>query len=402
MGRVGDWTGFVLHWCGFWGQLAGKYTAMAKEYFNVATHQKNDSAEMYIFGYIGQQKSLWYDEDETEELTDLAIIKAIHELEHFSRIDIYINSPGGSIFHGDAIIHAIRNCSTEIHLHNIGIAASMAAQIWLCLPKERRHMTKNAKLMVHSAMTSAYGNSADLRNEANTLDVFDAALIENMAEATGMKPEEVKGQYFDGKDHWLSAANCVEIGLIDAPEDASNTQPIPDGMEKMNYRELVLQYTNGQRKRGSILHQAAQNFIALFAPKAAVESNATTKEETPTAVVIPEHKSTDNMTVDELRTALAGGQISETDLVNLVTAQGYKVEKETAPPDPNIVALSNKVDSIVAALEKLGAAPGAGATRVPATNTGNEEGEVVENEWAKFEKGMQNAAANRDAVVFHS
>lgn len=379
---------------------------MAKEYFNVATHQKNDSAEMYIFGYIGQKKNPWYEEDETEELTDLAIIKAIYELEHFSRIDIYINSPGGSIFHGDAIIHAIRNCNTEVHIHNIGIAASMAAQIWLCLPKERRHMTRNAKLMVHSAMTEAYGNSADLRNEANTLDVFDEALIENMAEATGMKPEEVKAQYFDGKDHWLSAANCVEIGLIDAPEDASNTQPIPDGMEKMNYRDLVLQYTNGQRKKGSLLAQAAQNFISLFAPKAAAESNAPEAEDIPAAVVIPEQPNNNtDMTVDDFKTALSGGQLTEADVAQVMNSLGYKVEKQAAPPDP-MQEVVNKLDemgkSFVAALEKIGAAPGAGATRVPANNSGNEEGEVVENEWSKFEKGLQNAATNRDSVVFHS
>jgi hypothetical protein len=274
----------------------------------------------------------------------------------------------------------------------------MAFQIWLSVPKERRHMAKNAKAMVHSAMTYAYGNSAALRNEANTLDVFDAALIENMVESTGMKAEEIKAAYFDGKDHWLSAANCVEIGLIDAPEDSSTVQPIPEGMEQMNYRELVLQYTNAQRKqRGSILPQSVQNFFALFSPKAADPVNATAKEETPEAVVIPEHKSTDNMTVDELKTALVGGQISEADLVNLIKDQGFKVEKE---PDP-IKALENKMEerfnSILSILENKGGAPGAPATRVAAN--GNEDGKV-KSEYEKFEESMREGAAKGERLNF--
>jgi ATP-dependent Clp protease protease subunit len=369
---------------------------MAKQYFNVATHQKNDSAEMYIFGYIGQTKNPWMEDDETEELTDLAIIKALQELEHFSRIDIYINSPGGSIFHGDAIIHAIKTCQSEIHLHNIGIAASMAFQIWLSVPKERRHMAKNAKAMVHSAMTYAYGNSADLRNEANTLDVFDAALIENMVESTGMKAEDIKAQYFDGKDHWLSAANCVELGLIDAPEDSSAVQPIPDGMEQMNYRELVLQYTNGQRKRGSIVPQSVQNFFALFSPKAADTATATAKVDRPEAVVIPELITTNKMDINELKNAVSKGDISAAQLTEYVASLGYNVEKQAAPPDPAIAALTSKVDSIVAALEKIGAAPGAAQTRVAAN--GDEEKQV--DAYAEYQNKMAELALSGDKVKF--
>lgn len=370
----------------------------SNKYFNVATHQKEDVAEIYIYGYIGQQPNPWNEEDETEALTDMAIIQALNELEHFARINIHINSPGGSIYHGDAIISAINRCTSEVHVYNDGMCASMAAQIWMACTN--RHMAKNAKLMVHSAITSAYGNSKTLRTEANNLDVFDASFVTNMAEACGMSEEEVKTQYFDGEDHWLSASNCIELGLIQKAEDYA--AQIPDNVDRMNYGDVVRFYatSNAPAKRGNVLQRAVQGFQAMIGTSKPTPPTTMHSASTPTGEAITEPSTINiNMNIDELKNAVSKGEISQAQLTEYVASLGYNVEKQAAPPDPAIEAMNSKIDSIVAALEKIGAAPGAGAARVAANNTGNGDN-PQESDWERFEKGLQNAAVNGDVVRF--
>jgi len=109
---------------------------MKKEhkYFRIAaTEADKSTAEIYLYGYIGQEK--WWDDDPTEALTDLEVVRAIRDLEQeYSRINVRINSPGGSVMHGDPIITALRNSKAEIHTYNDGMAASMAFDIWLAVP----------------------------------------------------------------------------------------------------------------------------------------------------------------------------------------------------------------------------------------------------------------------------
>jgi ATP-dependent protease ClpP protease subunit len=366
------------------------------KYFNVATHQKEDVAEIYIYGYIGQQSNPYCEEDDTEELTDMAILNALNELEHYARINIHINSPGGSIYHGDAIISAIARCSSEVHVYNDGMCASMAAQIWMSCTN--RHMGKNAKLMVHSSITSVYGNSHTLRTEANNLDVFDASFIANMAEACGISEEEVKSQYFDGEDHWLSAKDCVNLGLIQQAEDYA--VQIPDNVDRMNYGDVVRFYAtsnNVQSKRGNVLQRAVQGFQAMLGASKPLPPTTMNLASNLADEAITEQSTINiNMNIDELKNAVSKGDISAAQLTEYVASLGYNVEKQAAPPDPAIAALTSKVDSIVAALEKIGAAPGAAQTRVAAN--GDEEKQV--DAYAQYQNKMAELALSGDKVKF--
>lgn len=205
-------------------------------YFRVIRGESGGAAELFLYGYIGQD--FWWDEDLNEEsLTDLAVVKAIRELEKdYNRINIRINSPGGSVYHGDPIIAAIKSSSAEIHTYNDGMAASMAADIWLC--GKTRHMSSHSKLMIHATSTIEVGTAKDMRAAADRLDKFDEASIASFAEATGKTREEIKSQFFDYEDHWLTADDAMEMGLIEEVESYDVQQSVEDP-ERMSYKELV-------------------------------------------------------------------------------------------------------------------------------------------------------------------
>lgn len=376
-----------------------------REYFNVATSQSaSGEATLYLYGYIGQDR--WWEDDPTEPLTDMAIVKAIAEIEAqgCTRLNVRINSPGGSIYHGDAIISAIQRTSCEVHGYIDGMAASMAGMIWMACPN--RHMASHGKFMAHAAEGIVWGNAADMRNEANTLDVFDAGLIEIMAKACGMSTEEVKSNYFDGKDHWFTAANCVELGLIEQTEDYSG-ELIPDDVEKMNYRDLVRKYANTtpphppKRNNGSILQDMRANIRrSLFGVKQEPTAIAVAHADPPTPAAIPEliQQST-TMDMNELKNSVAKGEITPDQLADYLNANGYQVEKKPDTGD-RIAALEQSIlnmgKTIEEALKNFGAAPGAGATRVAANGNEGKEADAYE----EYQNKMAQLALSGDKVQF--
>lgn len=204
-------------------------------YFRVMTAPDGDSADLYLYGYIGQDK--WWEDDMTEPLTDLAVVKAIKDLEkEHARINVRINSPGGSVMHGDPIITALRSSPAEIHTYVDGIAASMAFDIWVA--SKNRHAATNSKLMVHATSSIAIGTAEDMRQAAAMLEKFDETSIASMAEATGMDPEDIAARFYDYKDHWLSAKDAKELGLIDDVESYPVNSPAP-APEKLSFRQLL-------------------------------------------------------------------------------------------------------------------------------------------------------------------
>lgn len=204
-------------------------------YFRVVTDTGTDAAEMYLYGYIGQEK--WWEDDPTEPLTDLEVVKAIRDLERTNkRINIRINSPGGSVRHGDPMIAAIKNSPAEIHTYVDGMAASMAFDIWIA--SKNRHAATHSKMMVHATGTIAWGNVKAMEQAAAMLKKFDETSIASMADATGMSEEEIQKQFYDYEDHWLTAKDAKEIGLIQEVEGYATTTPVPEP-EKLNFRQLL-------------------------------------------------------------------------------------------------------------------------------------------------------------------
>ena len=159
-------------------------------YMQVITGSDGAAGEILLYGFIGQDY-WWWPEKEEESITDIAFRKAFNELaEKHDRINIRINSPGGSLMHGNAIISTIMNSKVEVHTYNDGMAASMAASIWLA--SKNRHMGVNATLMLHNTMNGIWGNAKELRQMADTLDKFTGTTAALISQVTDMDEDEVK------------------------------------------------------------------------------------------------------------------------------------------------------------------------------------------------------------------
>jgi len=232
-------------------------------YFQVVAEEGETSADILLYGYIGQD--WWYSEERKDErITDISFVRKLRELEsRYSRINIRINSPGGSVFHGDPIISAIRQSKAEIHTYNDGMAASLAAIIWLAAPN--RHMSVNAKLMFHATSSVAIGTAKAMRIEAERLEKFDNASIAVFSATTGMDEEEVRNKFYDYEDHWMTASDAEEMGFINTVEEY-DTKEIPEEVEQLTYTQLLEHFDqqNDQEAHG-LMSRIRDKWLSLFA-----------------------------------------------------------------------------------------------------------------------------------------
>lgn len=135
----------------------------------------------------------------------------------YGRIDVRINSVGGEVYTGIAIFNALRQSKADIHIYIDGIAASMASAIALCgKPVE---MSRYARLMIHTVRGGCWGTKKDMADCIQQLDALEGTLCSMYAEKLGRSEEEIRSQYFDGEDHWLSAQEALAQGFIDGIYD---------------------------------------------------------------------------------------------------------------------------------------------------------------------------------------
>lgn len=156
-------------------------------------------AEVWIYGDIGES---WYGETVAAKdfVKELAALDA-------EKIKLRINSYGGSVSDGLAIYNALKRHPASIHATVDGIAASIASLIFMAA--DEREIADNAQLMIHAPWAYVAGNSAELREFADRLDLWAKSMASSYSAATGMTEDEVMAWLTDGKDHYFTAAEAV-------------------------------------------------------------------------------------------------------------------------------------------------------------------------------------------------
>lgn len=167
------------------------------------------AAEILIYGDIGES---WW--DETVSARDF--IAQLQDLD-VEAITVRINSVGGSVPDGLAIYNAMKRHKATITTEVDGMAFSIASLI--AMGGDSVQMAENAMMMLHAPWTYAAGNAAELRDLADQLDTWAAAMATSYARKTG-DHATVLALLTDGKDHYYTAAEAKAAGLIDVISDA--------------------------------------------------------------------------------------------------------------------------------------------------------------------------------------
>jgi ATP-dependent Clp protease protease subunit len=128
-------------------------------------------------------------------------------------IQIYINSPGGSITAGFAIYDTMQYIKPDVSTICIGMAASMGAFLLAAGAKGKRFALPNAEVMIHQRLGGAQGQAEDIRIQADRIIKMREDINKILSERTG-QPIEVIRKDTD-RDHFMTANQAQEYGLID-------------------------------------------------------------------------------------------------------------------------------------------------------------------------------------------
>ena len=128
-------------------------------------------------------------------------------------INLYINSPGGSVTAGLAIYDTMQYIKPDVSTICIGMAASMGAFLLAGGAKGKRYALPNAEVMIHQPSGGARGQATDIRIHAENILRTKQKLNEILAENTGKPVEQVEQD--TERDNFMTAEEAKAYGLID-------------------------------------------------------------------------------------------------------------------------------------------------------------------------------------------
>lgn len=166
--------------------------------------------ELLLYGEISDV-TWWGDEVTPKQFwEDLKSLGDIQELR------VYINSPGGDVFAGQAIYSMLRRHTATKLVYVDGLAASAASLV--AMAGDRVIMPRNAMMMIHNPWTIAWGDANELRKIADELDKIRESLIAVYEDKTRMDRDRII-EMLDAET-WMTAEEAVEMGFADEIEEA--------------------------------------------------------------------------------------------------------------------------------------------------------------------------------------
>jgi len=129
-------------------------------------------------------------------------------------INIYINSPGGSVSAGLFITDIMDHIKPNVATFGGGCCASMGAFILACGAKGKRYATKNTESMNHQPRGGTKGQATDIQIAAEHIKNIRTKLEKILSDRSGRTSPELMAQLCD-RDNWLTPGRALDIGLID-------------------------------------------------------------------------------------------------------------------------------------------------------------------------------------------
>ena len=138
-------------------------------------------------------------------------------------INIYINSPGGSVTAGLAIYDTMQFVTCDVNTYCMGMAASMGAVLLCAGTKGKRYALPNSHVMIHQVSGGAQGTASDVERTVEFMYKLKKRLNEIISDHTGQKVEQV--EIDADRDNYMTAQQALEYGLIDKVLESKREMP---------------------------------------------------------------------------------------------------------------------------------------------------------------------------------
>lgn len=182
---------------------------------NIIEERPMNVAVMDVYSRLMMDRIIFLGYPINDEVANIVTAQLLY-LESADRtrdIQLYINSPGGSVYGGLGVYDTMQFITPDVATICTGIAASMAAVLMAAGAPEKRSALKHARIMMHQPSAGAAGQASDVLITVTEVIKLKNELFEILSKHTGQKVEKIAKD--SNRDFWITADEAKAYGLID-------------------------------------------------------------------------------------------------------------------------------------------------------------------------------------------
>ncbi len=180
----------------------------------IVDKEQNGERSYDIFSRLLKDRIIILNGEIDSKLSSVIVSELLY-LDSISQEDIflYINSPGGSITEGMAIMDTMNYIKSDVKTICLGLAASMAAFLLSCGTKGKRYILPNAEVMIHQPLGGVEGQATEIKIVAERILRLKNKLNKILSENTNKSIDVIERD--TERDHFLTAEEALEYGIVD-------------------------------------------------------------------------------------------------------------------------------------------------------------------------------------------
>ena len=180
----------------------------------IVDNENNGERSYDIFSKLLKDRIILLSGEIDDNLSNIIVSELLYldSINH-EDISLYINSPGGSITSGMAIMDTMNFIKSDVSTICIGMAASMGAFLLSCGKKGKRYILPNAEVMIHQPLGGVEGQATEIKIVAERILKLKEKLNKILARNTGKNIKEITKD--TERDYFLNSKEALEYGIID-------------------------------------------------------------------------------------------------------------------------------------------------------------------------------------------
>ena len=180
----------------------------------ILEERRNHAQAIDIYSRLLEDRIIYMGEVFDSETCNMIVAQLLY-LDSLSNdpINIYINSPGGSVIDGLSIIDAINFIKSPVYTICTGIAASMGAVLLSCGEKGHRSVLPHSRVMIHQVSNELYGTYSDLEIELKQTERCKKDIYNILANNLGKSYDEI--EKLCDRNNWFIGKEAVDLGIVD-------------------------------------------------------------------------------------------------------------------------------------------------------------------------------------------
>lgn len=182
---------------------------------NVIEERPMNIAVMDVYSRLMMDRIIFLGHPINDEVANIvtAQLLFLDSTDRVRDINMYINSPGGSVYAGLGVYDTMQYVSPDIATICIGVAASMGSVLLTAGSKGKRAALKHARVMMHQPSGAIGGQATDIEITVKEIRKLKHELYEIVSSHSGQKVDKIQADF--ERDYWMTAAEAKEYGLVD-------------------------------------------------------------------------------------------------------------------------------------------------------------------------------------------